>query len=55
LKISPQPAAPAYANLADPAVHGEPGKTLVLNIDLLAKEFLAHLDSLLAKHAPHAP
>jgi hypothetical protein len=28
-----------------------PGKTLVLNIDLLAKEFLAHLDSLLAKHA----
>ena len=29
-------------------VHGVPGKTLVLNIDLLAEEFLAHLDALLA-------
>jgi hypothetical protein len=34
--------------------HGVPGNTLVvLNIDLLVEEFLAHLDALLAKvHAP---
>jgi len=42
-----------YANVQQ--IHGVPGKTLVLNIDLLAKEFLAHLDSLLANLEKPAP
>jgi hypothetical protein len=42
-----------YANKQQ--IHGVPGDILVLNIDMLAKEFLAHIDDLLSKHVPPAP